>query len=94
VAIGLGGEGQSSGRKRSAVGLPVVGKLAEQVARGWQLPERAAVALRMAAWTWGGSPGRCRMRRICIYLETSPDMAKGSAPGLEGPHPYNPGCSP
>jgi hypothetical protein len=46
VVIGLGGEGQDSGGSVQPVGLPVADELAEQVARGWPLPERAVVALR------------------------------------------------
>jgi hypothetical protein len=55
-------EGRRAGGSVQPVGLPVVGEPAEQVVRGWPLPERAAVALGDGGLDLGRVAGEVRVR--------------------------------
>jgi hypothetical protein len=61
-SLASGAEGRVVGGSVPPVGLPVAGELAEQVARGWPLPERAAVALDDGDLDLGRVAGEVRVR--------------------------------
>src|SRR4029453_2292452 len=75
------GERRVVGGSVQPVGLPVAGELAEQVVRGWLLPERAAVALRDGGLDLRRVAGRCACGLDAAGLSSAQRSPPHRAPG-------------
>ena len=81
AAVGLQDDVKQRAGRSQPVGLLVVGELAEQVVRGWQIRKRVARRSRWWAWIWVGSPRWCARR---VVQRVRPRRAASSRLGDEG----------